>query len=77
MSDFYKNYTRDIFAGEECAITNPELGKARRENSERKWNYYKRPLFASSMIYDSETERRKALWELGRKSNPMLKRNEE
>ncbi len=42
MSDFYKNYNRNIFAGEECAITNPDLGRARLANSENKWDYYQR-----------------------------------
>lgn len=74
MSDFYKNYNRNIFAGEECAITNPDLGRARLANSENKWDYYQRTRFTSSMVYDSEAERRKALWELGRKLNPMLKK---
>ena len=71
--DFYKNYNKNVFKGEECSITNPELGRTRRENSEQKWDYYGRKRFGSPMTYDNEAERRKALWELGRKSNPMLK----
>lgn len=77
MGDFYKNYKKDVFAGEECAITNPNLERARRNNDEKKWDYYRKTRFTSSMPYDSEAERRKALWELGRKLNPMLKKDEE
>lgn len=78
MSDeFNSNCRKKVFEGEDCSITNPNLGKARRENLEKKWDFYGRPLFRSSMSYDSEAERRKALWELGRRSNPMLKRDED
>lgn len=73
---FYKNYNKNVFEGEECSLTNPELGRARRENSEQKWDYHSRKRIVSSLVYDSEAERRKALWELGRKSNPMLKGSE-
>ncbi len=75
MSDeFNKNCSKNVFEGEGCSITNPELGKARKENFEMKWDFYGRTLLRSPMIYDSEAERRKAMWELGRKSNPMLQR---
>ena len=76
MSDFYKNYTRDIFAGEECAINNPHLEKVRQNNAEQKWDFYRKTPFTSSMLYGSVAERRKALWELGRKLNPILKKDE-
>lgn len=76
-NDFYRNYNKNVFEGEEFSVTNSDLEKARMENSKKKWDYYKKSRSSSSMSYDSETERRKALWELGRKSNPMLKHRED
>jgi hypothetical protein len=48
------NCSKNVFEGEEYFIINSELEKAKRDNLEKKWDFYGRPLFRSSMIYESE-----------------------
>lgn len=34
--DFFKNYDKNLFEGEDCSVSNPELAKARAKNDAQK-----------------------------------------
>ena len=42
--DFFRKYNKNVFEGEDCSITNPELTKARAKNDAQKWDYHKQHL---------------------------------
>lgn len=42
--DFFRNYNKNLFEGEDCSVTNPELARARAKNDGQKWDYHKQQL---------------------------------